>query len=349
MVALISISLSVAGADGADGADGTPTVYANTSVLPTSGNSVGDFAFATLTKSLHVWDGTEWDRINAGGDENPRLTTTPASSISLNGDGTNTAITIAASDPEGFPITYSYDTNPASPNQITNVVENNGVFTLVPSTNTAHAGNFTLRLKASDGVHITSHAIAVALAFQTTFTFDTSSSVINTNYTANFKVEASVSAGSISATSEQSGKLGKGYFEFKAVNIGSTCMLGVQVGTNTGGYSASTGAYAYASGGSGYPGGTGTGAGYSTNDIIMVAYDTAAGTNGEVWFGKNGSWPSGKVPGTDAGYDVGTDASTAGFRPAVHEGAGSTATHQVEIISHTSGAQYTIPTGWALA
>ena len=132
-------------------------------------------------------------------------------------------------------------------NQITNVVENNGVFTLVPSTNTAHAGNFTLRLKASDGVHITSHAIAVALAFQTTFTFDTSSSVINTNYTANFKVEASVSAGSISATSEQSGKLGKGYFEFKAVNIGSTCMLGVQVGTNTGGYSASTGAYAYLS------------------------------------------------------------------------------------------------------
>ena len=46
--------------------------------------------------------------------------------------------------------------------------------------------------------------------------------------------------------------------------------------------------------------------------------------------------------GTDAGYDVGTDASTAGFRVAVHEGAGSTATHQVEIISHTSGAQYTI-------
>ena len=104
---------------------------------------------------------------------------------------------------QNFPITYSYDTNPASPNQITNVVENNAVFTLVPSTNTAHAGNFTLRLKASDGVHITSHAIAVALAFQTTFTFDTSSSVINTNYTANFKVEASVSA-VLSATSEQS-------------------------------------------------------------------------------------------------------------------------------------------------
>ena len=170
------ISLSATGADGTDGTDGTdgaPTVYANTSVLPTSGNSAGDFAFATLTKSLHVWDGAEWDRINAGGDENPRLTTTPPTSKGLNSDGTNTAITIAASDPEGFPISYSYDTNPANPNQITNVVENNGVFTLVPSTNQAHAGEFTLRLKASDGVHITSHAIAMSLTFSPAGAFRT--------------------------------------------------------------------------------------------------------------------------------------------------------------------------------
>ena len=337
--------VTVNGAAGADGADGTATVYANTSLLPTSGNSVGAFAFATLTKSVHVWDGAEWDRISSGGDENPRLTTTPATTHDLNSDGTNTAITIVASDPEGFPITYSHDTAPASPNQVTNVVENNGVFTLVPSTNSAHAGSFTLRLKASDGVNITSHAIAVSLSFNTTFTFDTSSSVINTNYTTDNKVEATVSAGSIAATSEQSGKLGKGYFEFKCVSIGGTCMLGVQVGTNTGGYGASTGAYAYASGGGGYPGGSGTGASFATNDIVMVAYDTAAGTNGQVWFGKNGSWVTGKVPGTDAGYDVGTDASTAGFRPAVHEGAGGASTHQLEIQT----PQYTLPTGWSRA
>ena len=153
------VSLSV------PGADGTPTVYANTSVLPSSGNDVGDLAFSTLTKSLHIWDGTEWDRINAGADENPRLTTTPSSTHSLNSDGTNTAITIAATDPEGFPITYSHDTNPVSPNQVTNIVENNGVFTMVPSTNNAHAGEFTMRVKASDGVHVTSVPITVSLVF----------------------------------------------------------------------------------------------------------------------------------------------------------------------------------------
>ena len=114
--------------------------------FPSSDNTVGDYGFATDTKALYIWDGTEWDRVSTGNNETPRLTTTPASTHTLNMDGTNTAITIAASDPEGFPITYSHDTNPTSPNQVTNIVENSGVFTLVPSTNTAHAGNFTLRL-----------------------------------------------------------------------------------------------------------------------------------------------------------------------------------------------------------
>ena len=141
------------------------TVYANLAAFPSSGNTVGDYAFATDTKAVYIWDGTEWDRVSTDNNETPRLTTTPASTHSLNTDGTNTAITIVASDPEGFPITYSHDTNPASPNQVTNIVNNNGVFTLVPSTNQAHGGNFTLRLKASDGISTTSHAIAVGLSF----------------------------------------------------------------------------------------------------------------------------------------------------------------------------------------
>ena len=332
---------------------------ANTAALGT-GNA-GAQKFVTANKSLYVYDGTEWDRINAGGDENPRLTTTPATSHSLNSDGSTSQITIAAEDPEGFPITYSHDTNPASPNQITNVAENNGVFTLTPSTNTAHAGNFTLRLKASDGVHITSHAIAVALSFQTTFTFNTSLSTINSNYTADNKVEAYVDADLTSATSQQSGILGKGYFELKYISRSSatTLMLGVEVGTNTGGYNPSgtdTGLYVYERDFSGTSALIDIGnAGYDTNynfllnDILMVAYDTAAGSNGQVWFGRNGTWPSGKNPASDAGHNLATNSSTAGIRPAIHTGSGDPQTFQVEMISHTQGAQYTIPTGFSLA
>ena len=160
------LSLSASGADGADGADGTPTIYANTSVLPSSGNSVGNLAFATLTKSLHIWDGAEWDRVSTGNNETPRLTTIPSSTLTIDGEsGANGTITIAATDPEGFPITYSHDTNPANPNQVTSITNSGGTFTLVPSTNTAHAGNFTLRLKANDGISTISHAVTVTLAF----------------------------------------------------------------------------------------------------------------------------------------------------------------------------------------
>ena len=54
---------------------------------------------------------------------------------------------------------------PASQNQVTNITKSGGTFTLTPSTNQAHEGSFTLRLKASDGVSTTSHAVAVSLAF----------------------------------------------------------------------------------------------------------------------------------------------------------------------------------------
>jgi len=152
---------------------GGVTSYANLAAFPSSGNTAGDYAFATDTKALYVWDGAEWDRVSTGNNETPRLTTTPVSSLNLEADGSTSALTIAAEDPEGFPITYSHDTSPASPNQVTSITNSGGTFTLTPSTNQAHEGNFTLRLKASDGVSTTSHAVAVSLQFSPANAFKT--------------------------------------------------------------------------------------------------------------------------------------------------------------------------------
>ena len=332
---------------------GAVTVYSNLAGFPGSGNSVGDYAWATNTKALYVWDGSEWDRINSDGDEAPRLTTTPASSVSLNGDGTNTAITIAASDPESFPITYSYDTNPSSPNQITNVVENSGVFTLVPSTNSAHAGSFTLRLKADDGVHITSHSIAMTLSFQTTITFNTSDSTINSTYTDDNKVDLTVTA-STYATSQQDLKTGKGYLEYKLISDGTYPMMGISAGDHDNTYGGNESLYIYHDGAK-YPGGHGQSlSSSSTNDIIMIAYDTEAGTHGKAWFGMNGTWQSSLsasdvASGTGGWEFAAGDASNNGVRPIFNSGGGGGDNYRIEIISHTQGAQYTIPTGFALA
>ena len=348
------VSLSVAGAAGADGADGTPTVYANTSVLPSSGNSVGDLAFATLTKSLHVWDGSEWDRINSGGDENPRLTTVPASTLTLSGvTGANQSVTMVASDPEGFPITYSYDTNPANTNKASIVNHANGVFKIVPSTNSSHAGDFTLRLKASDGVHISSHAIAVSLMFSTNITFDTSVSTINSTYTGANKVDVTVTNSAI-ATNEQDLATGKGYLEYKIISDGNYPMMGVNTGSHNGSYGANDAQYLYHDG-TRYPGGHQTSLGANNaDDIIMIAYDTAAGSHGKVWFGMNGNWQdslsnSDVASGTGGNSFGSGNSNTNGLRVAFASGGSSADNYRIEIISHTQGAQYTIPSGFTLA
>ena len=336
------------GQQGNDGSSGSSvTAYANLAAFPSSGNTVGDFAFATDTKAVYIWDGTEWDRINSGGDETPRLTTTPATTHKLNGDGSTSTITIVAEDPEGFPITYSYDTNPSNPNQITSITENNGVFTLTPSTTEAHAGNFALRLKANDGVHITSHAIAVDLTFQTVFTFDTSSSYVNSAYTGDNQVSVTLTNTQVVA-SQQIGKMGKGYFECKIIQDGSYPMIGIGTDPFTADYNGTSAKYLYMNGSIYGPSPASSGLGATNvNDIIMFAYDTTAE---EVWIGKNGSWSSGRDPTAgQSGFSVTGNPSTNGFKPMFNEGRSGGSTYRIEIISHSQGPQYTIPTGWSLA
>jgi hypothetical protein len=77
----------------------------------------------------------------------------------------------------------------------------------------------------------------------------------------------------------------------------------------------------------------------------MVAYDTDAS---RVWFGRNGTWISGLDPATDTGEPINLD-STTNIRPAFTTQQNGGENFRIEIISHTQGAQYTIPTGFALA
>ena len=121
----------------------------------TSGNYVGELAVANDTKAVYMWDGSAWKRFNVGADEFPSFTTQPPSTHAVNNNGTTSTITVAAEDPEGFPITYSYITTPSNPTQITGITNSGGTFTLTPSTNSAHAGNFVIKFLADDGVHKT--------------------------------------------------------------------------------------------------------------------------------------------------------------------------------------------------
>ena len=159
--------IGVSGPSGADGADGTDgasvTAYANFAAF-SNGTAEGDFAFAQDNKALYVWDGTEWDRIYHGSNENPLVTTEPNALYSLAIDGTATTANFVATDPEGFPIEYSFSTNPANQQQAT-ITNTGSTFTITPTTNPANGGEFDLRFQATDGITTTTRTSTVALFF----------------------------------------------------------------------------------------------------------------------------------------------------------------------------------------
>lgn len=160
----------------ADASGGGVTVYDNTGDLPSSGNTDGDLAWVKdvtgsgALKAFYIWDGSAWKRVPTGTDQGPLITTEPPTS-QLNLQATST-VTMVASDPEGFPVTYSIDyntTNNALPSQLsaaTSINQSTGVFTFTPATSVSGNGTFKARLNASDGARSTSRFVDFILDYK---------------------------------------------------------------------------------------------------------------------------------------------------------------------------------------
>jgi len=140
------------------------TVYATAADLPLSGNTAGDQAYVTATNRLYLWTGTGWHNI-ALINTSPTITTGGDAAYTLAGDGTATVITLAATDPEEVPITWSYAVTTGSLGSTATVSQSGNVFTITPSTVEANAGTFSLTFTASDGVNTDTSTSAFTLAF----------------------------------------------------------------------------------------------------------------------------------------------------------------------------------------
>ena len=160
------------GPTGPTGPAGTAAItrYANVAAFPAS-PTAADLAYANDTNTVYIYDGSSWDRISSGSDESPRVTTEPATTHSLNSDGTTSTLTMVAEDPEGFDIEYAikYNTSGgALPDQLasaTTINQSTGVFTFTPSTTNSDAGSFNARLTASDGNRVTVRTVPFSLSF----------------------------------------------------------------------------------------------------------------------------------------------------------------------------------------
>ena len=141
------------------------------------GDSIeGTYAFTTNQDKLYLHTGQGWFNV-AIVNTNPSFTTSPAGTYELATDataylnGTATTITLAATDPEGMPITWGYSANTAM-NNIAHISNDSSVYTIEPKTQdsagSASMPTGTLTFTASDGINIASAASTFTLTFDTT-------------------------------------------------------------------------------------------------------------------------------------------------------------------------------------
>ena len=138
--------------------------YSTIQQLPLTNNSTGSTAFVSATNRLYIWNGTGWFNI-ALINTSPTITTGPNATYAFATNGTPVVITLVAQDPEGIPITWSHQVTSGTLGSTATISQVNNVFTITPSTNTAHAGSFGVTFTASDGVNVATATSSFTLAF----------------------------------------------------------------------------------------------------------------------------------------------------------------------------------------
>ena len=137
--------------------------------LSSVGNTIGAQAFVEETNRLYIWNGQGWYNIavinttptwDSGGQ--------PAGSYVLDADSPQdaTVIILAASDPEGLPISYTYVTG-GQMDSIGTISQDSSVFTITPKTEVQvpDGGTGTITFRASDGVNILPYVSSFTLSF----------------------------------------------------------------------------------------------------------------------------------------------------------------------------------------
>jgi hypothetical protein len=139
-------------------------------LIAKTGMITGDKAYLTSNNNLYLYIGTGWYLIASVQNNAPSAITNVDSSYDLSIDGTPTVITAASTDPEGFPLTWSYAITSGSLGATT-ISQADNVFTITPSTNLTDEGEFTLTISATDGANgAVNTATSISLQFQVNVT-----------------------------------------------------------------------------------------------------------------------------------------------------------------------------------
>ena len=144
-------------------------------IIAKTGMSAGDQGLVLENNKLFMYTGSAWYLIATMINNSPTAITNVDSTYNLAIDGTPTVITAVSTDPEGFPLTWSYAVTSGSLGSTATISQTDNVFTITPSTNSGDAGEFSITFSATDGGSsgIVNKVTSISLAF----------AVINSKYT----------------------------------------------------------------------------------------------------------------------------------------------------------------------
>jgi hypothetical protein len=136
-------------------------------LIAKTGMNAGDQGLVLDNNKLFMYTGSAWYLIATMVNNSPTAITNVDSSYNLSNDGTPTVITATSTDPEGFPLTWSYAITSGSLGSTATISQTDNVFTITPSTNSADSGEFTLTISATDGGSsgIVNKVTPISLAF----------------------------------------------------------------------------------------------------------------------------------------------------------------------------------------
>lgn len=132
-------------------------------ILPTISNG-GTLAYNSTTSKLYVNSGISWLELGIV-DNDPIPITSVQSAYTLATNGTPTIITAQSTDPEGFPLTWSYAVTSGTLGDTATITQLDNVFTINPSSVEAHAGTFSVTFSVTDGTNITTQVADFTLEF----------------------------------------------------------------------------------------------------------------------------------------------------------------------------------------
>ena len=157
------------GGSGAGSGGAGVTTYADTATMVTAAPDAGSLGYVTANENLYIYNGSGWSKVDTtnlspviNSVQDASANTTP---FNLATDGTPTVITVSATDPEGFPLTYTYGVTSGSLGTTATVTQgtapNTNEFTITPGTNDpADAGTFELTFTVDDGVTTAATSVA---------------------------------------------------------------------------------------------------------------------------------------------------------------------------------------------